>query len=245
MRIAVVNPNTSVDMTADIAASARAAASPGTEILPLTAAFGARAIDCTVESLISAVAVMDLLSTTAETFDAVVLAGYGEHGREGVQELVDVPVLDIAECSAHVAMMIGRRYGVVTTLQRSVAAIEDRLLLAGVAAHCSGVRATGLGTADLDSDPARTVAAVVEQARLAVERDGAEVVCLGCGGMAGLDTTVSEQVGVPVVDGVRAGVRIAEALVGMGLRTSKVGAYAPPAGNPMTAWPLSRHLARP
>ncbi|GAA1804645.1 aspartate/glutamate racemase family protein [Luedemannella flava] len=241
MRILLVNPNTNAAMTGAMAASARAVASPGTEIVPLTPRFGADAIDCNFESYLSAVAVMDAVSTVDTGFDAVVMAGFGEHGREGMQELVDVPVLDIAECAAHVAQLLGRTYSVVTTLRRSVGAIEDRLLLAGQRARCASVRATGLGTAELDADPDAAVAAVVEQARLAVEVDGAEVICLGCGGLAGLDEAIGARLGVPVVDGVTAAVRLAEAVVGLGLRTSKVCSYAPPPGNALTGWPLS-HL---
>jgi allantoin racemase len=239
VRILVVNPNTTQAMTDAIGRGARRYASAGTEIVPLTARFGADGIDGNFESLLSAVAVMDLVATYQGTFDAVVLAGFGEHGREGVQELVDVPVLDIAECSAHVACLVGRSYSVVTTLARSIGPIEDRLTLAGLAARCASVRATGLSTLELDEDPGAALAAIVAQARLAVREDRAEVICLGCGGMAGLDEAVGAATGVPVVDGVAAGVRLAEALVGMGMRTSKVGTYAYPAAKKLTGWPLS------
>lgn len=245
VRILVVNPNTSDSMTRVIVEAARAAASPGTEIVPLTAAYGVAGIDCTVESLISAVAVMDGVTRLRQdgvTFDAVVLAGYGEHGREGLQEMLDAPVLDIAEVSAHAAMLLGRRFSVVTTLDRSVSAIEDRLLLAGLRSHCASVRGTGLSTSELDADPDAAVEAVVEQARLAVRHDRAEVICLGCGGLAGAAEAVEAAVGVPVVDGVVVAVRFAEALIGAGLRTSKVGTYAPAPDQPVRAWPLSAHL---
>jgi allantoin racemase len=242
MRILVINPNTTTSMTDAIGRSARRYASIGTEIVPLTARYGADGIDCNFESLLSAVAVMDLVSGYDEPYDAVVLAGFGEHGREGVQELTVAPVIDIAEASAHLAQLIGRSYSVVTTLDRSVGAIEDRLLLAGLAARCASVRATGMGTLELDADPQAAVSAIVEQARQAVEVDRAEVICLGCGGMAGLEEAVAAAVGVPVVDGVGAGVRLAEALVGLGLRTSKVRSYAAPRPKKIIGWPPSRHL---
>ncbi|MFN8075831.1 MAG: aspartate/glutamate racemase family protein [Kineosporiaceae bacterium] len=246
MRILVINPNTNAAMTAEILAAARAAASPGTEVLAATAPFGVDGVDTQFESLLSAAAVMDVVATwQGPPLDAIVLAGFGEHGREGVQELVDVPVLDIAECSAQVAMMLGRRYGVVTTLARSAAAIEDRLLLAGLLARCSGVRSTGMTTAETDADPRAATAAVVEQARRAVTEDGAEVICLGCGGMAGITQAVADALGVPVVDGVSAGVQLAQALVGLGLKTSKVGVAAPPEDRPVRGWPLTRHLDLP
>ena len=62
-------------------------------------------------------------------YDAVVLAGFGEHGKDALQEMLTVPVFDIAECAAHVAHLVGRRFSVITTLERSIAPIEDRLML--------------------------------------------------------------------------------------------------------------------
>src|SRR6476659_6967221 len=108
MRILVINPNTTQSMTDTIAASARRFASPGTTIVPLTPAYGADGIDCNFESFISAVAVMDTVVTYPDPFDAIVMAGFGEHGREGVQEITTVPVIDMCEASAHAAMMVGR-----------------------------------------------------------------------------------------------------------------------------------------
>jgi allantoin racemase len=245
MRILVVNPNTTGSMTASIAATARRYASPGTEVVGLTAPYGADGIDTAYQSYVSAVAVMDRVSSYPDRFDAVVLAGFGEHGREGVQELVRVPVVDICEASAQVAMMLGRSYSVVTTMSRSIAAIEDRLALAGLAARCASVRATGMATLEVERDPRAAVAAVVEQARLAVQQDRAEVICLGCGGMAGLQQAVTGALGVPVVDGVAAGVRLAEALVGLGLSTSTVCTYAPSDPGSVPGWPFSARLGDP
>jgi allantoin racemase len=239
MRILVVNVNTSTAMTAVIASAARRAASPGTEIVALTPRFGPEAVDSAFESYLSAVAVMDRVVTYDGAFDAVVLAGFGEHGRDGLAELVTVPVVEIAEAAAHVAMLIGRGYSVVTTLARSVPAVEDRLHLAGLAGRCVSVRAAGLGTAELDADPAAAVGAIVEAARRAVSDDGAEVICLGCAGMAGLDEAVAAAVDVPVVDGTGAAVRLAETLVALGLRTSKISTFAPPPPRTPAAWPLA------
>lgn len=239
MRILLVNVNTTASMTETMAASAQRHASPDTEIVALTPTFGADGVDTHFESLLSAVGVMDVVVTYPDSFDAVILGGFGEHGREGLQELTEGPVLDIAECSAHVAMMLGRSYSVVTTLQRSVAAIEDRLMTAGLSARCASVRATGLGTLELESDPHAGFEAIIESARLAVVDDHAEVLCLGCGGMAGLDEAVSARLGVPVVDGVAAAVTLGESLVRMGLRTSKVCTYAAPDPKQITGWPLS------
>lgn len=236
MRILVVNVNTTVSMTEAIAAAARAVAGPGTEIVGLTPRVGAESCEGNFESYFAALAVMSEVVRYDGPFDAVVQAGFGEHGREGLQELLDVPVVDITEAACQLACLLGRRYSVVTTLDRAVPLIEDRLLLAGLDRRCASVRASGLPVLDLD--PARAVEAIVDEAVRAVTDDKAEVICLGCGGMAGLDEAVRAATGVPVVDGVAAAVTLAEGLVRLGLRTSKVRTYAPPRPKELTGWPL-------
>ena len=99
-----------------------------------------------------------------------------------------------------------------------------------------------MSTSEVDRDPDAALVSILEEARRAVEVDHAEVICLGCAGMAGLEEAITEQLGVPVIDGVGAAVRFAEALVSLGLRTSKVGTYAPPEPKQIIGWPLSRAL---
>jgi allantoin racemase len=238
VRILVVNVNTTPSMTDAIAASARAVAAPGTEIVPLTPTVGAESVEGNFESYLAAVAVMDAVTRHAGDYDAVVQAGFGEHGREGLQELLDVPVVDITEAAAHVACLLGRQFSVVTTLDRAVPLIEDRLRLAGLDGRCASVRASGLSVLELEQDEHAAVAAIAQEAQRAVREDRAEVVCLGCGGMAGLDAAVRAATGVPVVDGVPAAVALAESLVTLGLSTSKVRTYAPPRRKRIAGWPL-------
>ena len=99
-----------------------------------------------------------------------------------------------------------------------------------------------MSTTAVDDDPEGSVRAIVEEARKAVEIDKAEVICLGCAGMAGLEEAITAEVGVPVIDGVGAAVRLAEAVVGLGLKTSKISTYASPDPKKIIAWPLSEAL---
>ncbi|MGO2035225.1 MAG: aspartate/glutamate racemase family protein [Brevibacterium sp.] len=243
MKILVVNVNTTESMTEGIAAAARSAASAGTEIIGVTPTFGAESCEGNVESHLAALGVMDAVLKHQGDYDAVIQAGYGEHGREGLQELLDVPVIDITEAGAGLAMFLGRRFSVVTTLDRTLPLIEDRLLLAGLHTHCASVRASGMAVLELENEPERAVAAITEQAAEAVKRDRAEVIVLGCGGMAELANSIVDRCQVPVVDGVTAAVRLAESLVGLGLSTSKVRTYAPARPKQMRGWPLGENAA--
>ncbi|MFL1544978.1 aspartate/glutamate racemase family protein [Pseudomonas sp. O39] len=237
MRILVVNVNTTESITETIAQQARAVASPGTEIVGLTPYFGAESVEGNFESYLAAIAVMDRVMAYDQPFDAVIQAGYGEHGREGLQELLNVPVVDITEAAASTAMFLGHAYSVVTTLDRTVPLIEDRLKLAGLYQRCASVRASGMAVLELEEDPLAAMEAIVRQAELAIRDDKAEVICLGCGGMAGLDEQIRQRTGVPVVDGVTAAVTIAESLVRLGLSTSKIRTYATPRPKRVIGWP--------
>ncbi|MBP1125619.1 MULTISPECIES: aspartate/glutamate racemase family protein [Pseudomonas] len=237
MRILVVNVNTTESITDAIAQQARTVASPGTEIVGLTPYFGAESVEGNFESYLAAIAVMDRVMAYDQPFDAVIQAGYGEHGREGLQELLNVPVVDITEAAASTAMFLGHAYSVVTTLDRTVPLIEDRLKLAGLYQRCASVRASGMAVLELEEDPLAAMEAIVRQAQLAIAEDKAEVICLGCGGMAGLDEQIRQRTGVPVVDGVTAAVTIAEGLVRLGLSTSKVRTYATPRPKKIIGWP--------
>nr|WP_314559917.1 aspartate/glutamate racemase family protein [uncultured Pseudomonas sp.] len=242
MRILVVNVNTTESITETIAQQARAVAAPGTEIVGLTPYFGAESVEGNFESYLAAIAVMDRVMAYDQPFDAVIQAGYGEHGREGLQELLNVPVVDITEAAASTAMFLGHAYSVVTTLDRTVPLIEDRLKLAGLYQRCASVRASGMAVLELEEDPLAAMEAIVRQAELAIREDKAEVICLGCGGMAGLDEQIRQRTGVPVVDGVTAAVTIAESLVRLGLSTSKIRTYATPRPKKVIGWP--GHLGR-
>lgn len=237
MRILVVNVNTTQSMTDGIGRTAQSVAAPDTEIVALTPLFGADSVEGNYESYLAAIAVMETVRRYDQPFDAVIQAGYGEHGREGLQELLEVPVVDITEAAASTAQFLGHKYSVVTTLDRAVPLIEDRLKLAGLDARCASVRASGLSVLALEADPDAAVEAITAEAVRAVEEDHAEVICLGCGGMAQLNERVAARTGVPIVDGVAAAVTIAESLVRLGLTTSKVRTYAPPRPKSFKNWP--------
>src|SRR5262249_4114147 len=101
------------------------------------------------------------------------------------------------------------------------------------------VRASDVPVLALEEDPEQAITAIVAEAENAVREDRAEVICLGCGGMAGLDERIQQECGVPVVDGISAAVSLAESLVAMQLSTSKIRTYAAPRPKRITGWPIT------
>ncbi|KAA9165845.1 Asp/Glu/hydantoin racemase [Amycolatopsis acidicola] len=233
MRFLVVNCNTSREITRVIEANAMAAAREGTEIVAIEPAWGPESAEGFYESFVTAAAVLDTVLTYDGPFDAVVMAGYGEHGREGMRQVLEVPVVDITEASAQFACLVSHRFGVATTAPAATAGIEDSLRGAGLWSRCAGVLATRVPVLGIHQDNELTLDALVETGRALLDL-GADSVVLGCAGFAGLDRRLEDVLGVPVLDGVACAVAAAEGLVGLGKTTSKHGPFRPP--DPAKTW---------
>jgi allantoin racemase len=163
----------------------------------------------------------------ADGVDGYVIACFGDPGLDAARELAQGPVVGIAEAAMHTASHLGRGFSVVTTLRRTTGRAADLAERYGMQRFCLGIYPCEIPVLDLDTDPdARKI--VTEACRDAVESDGSDVVVLGCAGMADMCRHISQEVGVPVVDGVTAATLIVQSLVAMGLGTSKRGEYAPP-----------------
>lgn len=227
MHILVINPNTTASMTRKIGKAAADAAAPGTEVMAVNPDFGPASIEGYFDEAFSVPGLIAEINE-APGIDAYVIACFDDTGLEAARCAADAPVVGIGEAGFHMASLIAGRFGVVTTLSRSVPAIEHNLAKYGLAARCAGVRASDVAVLDLEqpgSQAAERVSAEIDQS---VHLDRAEAVVLGCAGMADLAGALSKRHGVPVIDGVACAVKLCEGLVGLGLRTSKVGGYAAP-----------------
>ncbi|MGQ9371598.1 aspartate/glutamate racemase family protein [Azospirillum sp. ST 5-10] len=229
MRIHVVNPNTTASMTAKIAAAARRVAAAGTEILAGNPAMGPVSIEGYYDE---AFAVPGLLAAVADAEAAGVaghvIACFDDTGLDAARCCAAAPVVGIGEAAFHMASLVAGRFSVVTTLERSVPAIEHNLVRYGLERRCARVRAAEVPVLALEEpgSAARVrIAAEIERAR---REDRAEAVVLGCAGMADLAEDLAAEHGLPVIEGVGAAVKLVEGLAALGLRTSTLGGYARP-----------------
>jgi allantoin racemase len=227
MMISVINPNTTVSMTAKIGAAAKAAASSGVEIRATNPAFGPASIEGYYDE---AFALPGLLAEMRESSsaDAFVIACFDDTGLEAARCATAAPVIGIGEAAFHIASLIADRFSVVTTLARSISAIEHNLAKYGLASRCAKVRASNVAVLALEEPGSEARRTIEAEIRRAVDHDGAEAIVLGCAGMTDLACDLERAVGVPVIDGVACAVSLAESLVRLGLRTSKRNSYAAP-----------------
>ena len=126
------------------------------------------------------------------------------------------------------ASMVGHGFSVVTTLPRAVPIIEALAFKYGFERQCRKVRSAEIPVLALEEEGGGAAAKVRAEVIAAIEEDHAEAILLGCAGMTDLADALTQETGVPVIDGVAAAVKFAEALAGLGVKTCKRGAYAAP-----------------
>ena len=233
MRILVVNPNTTRSMTAKIGLAARAAAAAGTEIVAVEPADGPVSIEGPFDGALSLPGLLEeVLKGETAGVDAHVIACFDDTGLDAARSLARAPVIGIGEAGYHLASLVAGRFSVVTTLSRSIPVIEHNLIRYGLAARCGGVRAAEVPVLALEDPKSGARALISKEIAAAIRDDRAEAIVLGCAGMAEFAAALAAEHGVPVVEGVSAAVKLAEALVGLGLATSKLGGWAAPRPKP-------------
>jgi allantoin racemase len=227
MRILVVNPNTTASMTRKIGAAARAVASSGVEIIVVNPEFGPPSVEGYYDEVFCVPGIIAEMARAREV-DATIIACFDDTGLDAARCFSSAPVIGIGEAGFHLAALVASRFSVVTTLARSVAAIEHNLLKYGLASRCARVRASDVAVLDLEKPGSNARDKIEREIKRAIRDDGAEAIVLGCAGMTDLARDLSEMAGVPVLDGVGCAVMLAESLARLNLRTSKINSYAAP-----------------
>ncbi|MET0172951.1 MAG: aspartate/glutamate racemase family protein [Agrobacterium vaccinii] len=232
MRILIVNPNTTASMTATVAMAARSVAAHGTDIIATTSQMGPVSIEGYYDEVF---AVPGLLAEIAkgerEGAQAAIIACFDDTGLDAARALAHIPVIGICEAAVATASFIAQKFTVVTTMERSRLPLEHLVHRYGMG-HRAKVRAADIPVLSLEDPHSDALERLRFEIDAAIRNDRADAIVLGCAGMADLAAKLSEEFGVPVVDGVSAAVKHAEGLVTLGLKTAKRGAYASPVHKP-------------
>lgn len=241
MRILLLNPNTSQSITDILVAAAVPAAAHGTQIVPATAPRGVPYISSRAEAQIAGAVALEMLAERHGTYDAAIIAAFGDPGLFAARELFDVPVVGMSEAAMLTACMLGKRFGIVTFAAAMEAWYRDCVEQHGLGPRCAGIRCLDGAFKSIDGVQGEKEAALVELANKAVSLDGAEVVILAGAPLAGLAAKVADRIPVPLVDQAAASVKQAEALVALGPRKATAGGFRRPSAKSSSG--LSNRLA--
>jgi len=237
MKINLINPNTNVSMTRQIAISAQAIASVGTRIRAVSPDGGAPSIECHRDEVVAALGVVDeVVKGEADGCAAHIIACFGDPGLDAAREVASGPVIGIAEAAMQAASLVSTGFSIVTTLERTVIIAEHLVVRYGMQQRCRRVRAVDIPVLDLEDPAACAYERILAESRAALAEDRCGAIVLGCAGMSELARRLSDTLGVPVIDGVSIAVGFAETLVRNGIGTSKRGDYAVPPIKTYEGW---------
>lgn len=239
MKILLLNPNTTGDVTDLLHAAGSKAASAGTELVPMTAVRGVPYIATRAEAQIGGAIALEMLAEAGAGIDAAVIAAFGDPGLFGARELFSFPVVGLAEAAMLTACMLGRRFAIVTFAGALAPWYEECVTMHGLSARCAGIRTLDGSFQSISDVQAEKEELLVALANRAVERDQADVVILSGAPLAGLAAKVRDRIAVPVVDPVAAAVRQAETLAVLKPRKAVAGTFRRPDPKP------TRGLAEP
>lgn len=235
MRLLVINSNTTDAVTARIEAEARAAAGTGTVVEAMTAPFGLPLIVTRADWQVAGTATLAALGTRAGHYDAAIIACFGDPGLDAAKLLAAVPVLGISEAAFHAACMLGKRFGVVSFTRDLQPMFEMCLDQHGLRGRCAGFRMGPSFAGDPGQVAEEAVPLVRRLVAEAVTEDGAEVVVIAGGPLAGVARRLGPEFAVPLIDGTAAAVSLAEAMVRLSPRLPRQGGRAPVGLDPALA----------
>jgi len=184
-------------------------------------------------------AVPDILRVAVEAeqegVDALIIDCMGDPGLDATRELLDIPVFGPAQVSMHTACMLGRRFTVVTVLERLHSLIHELAVKYGVESHMARPRSVGIPVLELEKDPEALIQAFIRESIAAVKEDESDVIVFGCTGFYGITERIEQGLedagitGVPVLDPIPVTVEVVAGLLRQGLCHSKHGFQTPPA----------------
>jgi allantoin racemase len=237
MKILVINPNSSSSMTEHLRRELEKVRGASTVVTVVNPKGTPLSIESALEESQAIPPTVALAEQgQREGYDAVVIACFSDPGLDAAREAVSIPVVGIEESALHVASMLGHRFTILTARRERVPAKIEHVTRLGLQKNLASVRPLDMSVLEMDGEPLRAKARILEVGRLAVEHDRAEVLVLGCAGLAGYGRELTSTLGVAIVDPTPVGLKMAELLVDLRVTHSKRGMYAwPPAGKALHA----------
>ena len=222
MKILCINPNSSQEITVGIENICKKYALPTTEVEVKCIKEAPSGIESYHDAAISEKYLLDKFEEWKNEYDGFIIACHSDVGVDLLRELTDKPVIGIGEASIIFALPLGHKFSILSLKRKKIPQKENLVKKYGLENRCASICVTGLGVVDNDREKREKL---IQEGIKAVKDDGAEVLILGCAGMAGLDKEIEKIINVPVIDGVVSALMLIESLIRYGVSTSKVGKY--------------------
>jgi allantoin racemase len=222
MKILIINPNSDPSMTDAIQKAAEHYAKDEFEVVTQSTPGAPSFIETYEDQVKAAPGMIKLIRENEQLFDAFIIACHCDPNLDLMKEISKKPVVGIGEASMKMASMLGHKFSVISTEKHSIPNKEALVHKYHLSNMLASIKAPGdevEGCSELEK--------YLHAAHLAIKEDLAEVIVLGCAGMAGLDKQLQDKLGAPVLDGVICALIIASGMVKYKVSTSKIRRYNP------------------
>ena len=203
----IINPNSSQTVTDGVDRAVGPLRRFGVPIRCLTLAEGPPGIESQRQADLT-IAPMLQLAAAQKDAAGYVIACFGDPGLHALRDQTALPVIGIQEAAVMSALTLGQRFGVIAIMAASIPRHLRAFGAMGVLDRLAGDRALGLGVADL-ADPDKSLAAMIATGKRLRDEDGANVLIMGCAGMAHYRAVLEDETGLPVVEPCQAGAALA------------------------------------
>jgi Asp/Glu/hydantoin racemase len=208
-KILVINPNSTEAVTRGIDEACAPLRMPGGPAIDcVTLKQGPPGIETQqhVDGVVSPL--LSLVRKNEKKYSAFIIACYSDPGLHSLREATKKPVLGISECGILTALTLGQKFGVIAILKQSIPRHLRYVAALGVSARLAGELPVGLRVVEL-SDEKKTFRRMVEVGKALRDAHGADVVVMGCAGMARYRKPLQDAIGIPVVEPTQAAVAMA------------------------------------
>jgi len=233
LKVRVIIPIIVDIFDAEVEKEFKAHASEKTEIEVVHLDKGPASIESEFDECLAAPDILNkVIEAEKKGFDGVIIDCFGDPAVKAAREVVDIPVVGAAEPSMLFACSLGQRFSVVTVLENVIPMIENIAKVLGVYDKLASVRSVDIPVLELhDKDKLKN--ALHEEMLKAIKEDKAHVLILGCTGMMGVANDLHEMLkkdgyDVPVIDPAAASIKFLEALIGLGVKQSRLTYMKPP-----------------
>lgn len=232
MRLLIINPNTSQDVTDLIADQARKIATPDTELRFATATRGVPYIATRAEAIIGGHVALELLAGNGDIFDAAIIAAFGDPGLGAARELFDQPIVGLAEAGMLSACMLGRRFAIVSFSGTLEPWYRECVEWHGLTDRLAGILTLDRSFKSIGTVQHELTEELTQLCNTAVRTYQADVIVVAGAPLSGLAQQIKDAVPVPMIDCVSAAVLQAETLVRMNCKKATAGTFRRPQSKP-------------
>ncbi len=221
-RILILNPVRSASLVQLSRDFFRAKASSGFEVECEILPDGPASVESPYDEATAAAPVARRIASAADQgFSAAVINCFLDPGLHAARELTAIPVVGAGESAIRIALTVGQRFSIIDVgPTKYVSRSPPRQVRSmGVQARFASIRGIGVPVLELNERPNLTIDKITREAKLAVVEDGADVIVLGCTGLAGLSERI--ELSMPLVNPSLSALRIAEMLVMLGSRPKR------------------------